>query len=290
MLIRKNWEVLVVDDEPDVLAVTRLALKQIQVYGIPIRIHECASKAAAIEYLQKTAELPDLALAIIDVVMETEHAGLDVCKFIRDELKNRDTQIVVRTGQAGKAPEREVIERYDISTYLTKVEATNEKLHAIVVNAVRNYQHGVVTAAALTFTSWLISQTRESIVRGIPEVTNGFRVRRDGSMLDGDQYHFCILTDRESIAVGNFSGRDAEARAWRDRLANKPAKVINGSGARFVQSEGHMLISLARTDHAPAFDLVGETNYHMIPDFALRPVAIWFQSVRDQMIASDNRR
>src|SRR5262249_32060868 len=127
MLSRAHWEILVVDDEPDVLAVTRLALKSIQVYGIPLRIHECRDKTEAIKYLQNTAEFSDLALAIIDVVMDTDHAGLELCKFIRDELKNRITPIVLRTGQSGKAPEREVIDRYDISTYLTKVEATNEK-------------------------------------------------------------------------------------------------------------------------------------------------------------------
>lgn len=289
MMVREHWAILVVDDDPDVLAVTRLALKTIQVYGIPLRIHECASKAEAIEYLQKSAELPEFALAIIDVVMETEHAGLELCQFIRDELKNRITPIVVRTGQAGKAPERDVIERYDISTYLTKVEATNEKLHATVVNAVRNYQQSVVYDAALKFTNWLISQTREGIVRGIPEVTNGFRIRRDGSVLDGDQYHFCILTDRESIAVGNFTGRDAEARALRDQLVHEPARVLNSNGDRYVHSGDRLLISLARTGHAPAFDLVGETNYHMVPDFVLRPIATWLQSVRDQMIATDNR-
>ena len=290
MMVREHWSILVVDDEPDVLAVTRLALKTIQVYGIPLRIHECASKAEAIEYLRKTAELPEFALAIVDVVMETEHAGLELCQFIRDELQNRITPIVVRTGQAGKAPEREVIERYDISTYLTKVEATNEKLHATVVNAVRNYQQAVVYDAALKFTSWLISQTREDIVRGIPEVTNSFRIRRDGSVLEGDQYHFCILTDRESIAVGNFTGREVEARALRDRLAKEPARALNSNGDRFVHSGDHVLISLARTGQTPAFDLVGETNYHMIPDFALRPIVGWLQSVRTQMIATDTRR
>jgi CheY-like chemotaxis protein len=284
MIIREHWDVLVVDDEPDVLAITRLALKQIQLYGIPLRIHECTSKADAIKYLQATAELSDLTLAIVDVVMETEHAGLDVCKFIRDDLGNRITPIIVRTGQAGKAPERDVIERYDISTYLTKVEATSEKLYATVITALRNYLQVIVYESALGFASWLSSQTREGVIRGIPEVINGaLLTRRDGSTLDSFKFHFCLLTDREAIPVGKFTGREAEARALRDRLAKEPLRVVNQHGDRYLQSGDHMLISLARTDDAPAFDLIGMTNYEMTPDFVVRAVALFMQCARNRM-------
>lgn len=289
MIVRDYWEVLVVDDEPDVLAVTRLALKQIQVYGISIRIHECTSGAEAIKFLKSAAELPNLALAIIDVVMETDHAGLDVCRYIRDELDNRVTPIVVRTGQAGKAPEREVVERYDISTYLTKVEATNDKLHATVVNAIRNYQHTVVYEAILGFVAWLIPQNRDGLVRGIPEFVNTFLNRRDGGRLESVQHNFCILTDREAIAVGTFTGREAEAHALRDRLAKEPARVLNSNGDSFTFSSGHLMYSLAKTADAPAFDLVGDTNYQSVPYFTLRAMITWLQCLRSQMILADRR-
>lgn len=196
----------------------------------------------------------------------------------------------MRTGQAGKAPEREVIERYDISTYLTKVEATNEKLHATVVNAVRNYQYAAVYEPALGFTSWLISRSREEILRGVPEILDGFLTRRDSTQVDGAQYHFCILTDREAIAIGKFTGREAEARTLRDRLAREPSRVINDNGDRFAHSGNHVLFSLARDNGMPVLDLVGETNYHALPDFVLRPMSIWLQSIRKQMNAADNRQ
>jgi CheY-like chemotaxis protein len=101
MYVRKRWDVLLVDDEPDVLAVTRLALKHTKVLGIPLKIHECESKAQAIEFFRSRADLPDLSMAIIDVVMESEHAGLELCGYIRGELNNNVTQLIVRTGQAG---------------------------------------------------------------------------------------------------------------------------------------------------------------------------------------------
>lgn len=288
MMIRGYWEILVVDDDPDVLAVTRLALKQVRVHGIPLRIHECTSGASAIEFLNRTAQLSDLALAIVDVVMETDHAGLDVCKVIRDDLQNRITPIVVRTGQAGKAPEREVIERYDISTYLTKVEATNDKLYATVVNAVRNYNHAFAHEGMLEHLGFLITQTREGIAHELSGM-NRILTRRDGTAPDDLQFHFCIFTDRESITAGSFAGREVEARRLRDRLADEPPKVLLGNGDQFIQSGEHVLLSLSRSDGAPAFDLVGETDYRPMPDYIVSLSFLYARCIRSQMVCADAR-
>jgi len=291
MFVRKHWDVLLVDDEPDVLAISHLVLKEIQVYGISLRIHECSSKADAIRYLQATAELSDLSLAIVDIVMETEHAGLDICKFIREDLNNRVTPIVVRTGQAGKTPEREVIDRYDISTYLTKVEATSEKLYATVVNAVRGYQYARIYETFLGVTSRLIlrSEIREDIGPAMLGFINKILLRRDGRPLDYDQLHFCFLTESEDIAAGKFVGQEAEAHALRDRLAKEPSRIINANGDRFTRVDNHMLISLARADDIPGFDMVGETNYQPIPDYMLRATAAFAHCVRDLLFMADKR-
>ncbi len=32
------WEILLVDDEPDVLSVSKLAMKNFEVYGLPLKI------------------------------------------------------------------------------------------------------------------------------------------------------------------------------------------------------------------------------------------------------------
>ena len=128
MYLVHHWNVLVVDDEPDVLAVTRLALKNMTIFGVPLRLEECTSGAQAVSLLNSraTAQAESLivrggfSLAIIDVVMESDHAGLDLCAYIREKLKNRAMQLVLRTGQAGMAPERDVADRCDVSTYLTK--------------------------------------------------------------------------------------------------------------------------------------------------------------------------
>jgi CheY-like chemotaxis protein len=143
MLWFPEWRVLVVDDDQDVLQITRLALKHIEVEGIPVKVYTAASKAEAIELLNTefvdTTGLGILTVALVDVVMETDTAGLELCDYIRNTLNNSVAQIYVRTGQPGVAPERDVIDRYDITGYFTKVEATEDKLYTMVKSGVRQY-------------------------------------------------------------------------------------------------------------------------------------------------------
>jgi CheY-like chemotaxis protein len=141
-MFMKHWNVLVVDDEPDVLAVSRLAMRDIEVDGTPIRLHTAASKREAIALLDTTLATgsgPSLAVAFIDVVMETEQAGLELCQYIRETQRNSLTQLYIRTGQPGVAPERSVIDRYDINGYFTKAETTEDKLYSLVKAGVRQY-------------------------------------------------------------------------------------------------------------------------------------------------------
>ena len=71
---------------------------------------------------------PDTALMLLDVVMETDDAGLRLVSYVREQMGNSDLQIVLRTGQPGMAPEREVIAGYDINGYLLKTEMIAQRL------------------------------------------------------------------------------------------------------------------------------------------------------------------
>src|ERR671933_2524242 len=141
-MYEKELPVLLVDDEPDVLRVSKIAMRNFEVFGMPITIYTAQSKAEAIELIHSAFSVPAqpgalLHLAFIDVVMETDAAGLDLCDYIRNTLKNKFTQIYIRTGQPGVAPEREVIDRYDIDGYFTKVETTPDKLYSLVKSGIR---------------------------------------------------------------------------------------------------------------------------------------------------------
>ncbi|MCK4346230.1 MAG: response regulator, partial [Bacteroidales bacterium] len=84
-------------------------------------------------------ENPDIAVILLDVVMETNNAGLELVKYIRDKAGNYFTQIILRTGYPGQAPEREVIVSYEINDYKTKTELTAFKLFTVVLASLRAY-------------------------------------------------------------------------------------------------------------------------------------------------------
>jgi two-component system NtrC family sensor kinase len=133
----KPWEILVVDDEPDVHAATRFALRDFKLDGRPIAFVSASSAAEAIALMQTRQ---DIALILLDVVMETDHAGLDVVRFVRDGLKNKLVRIVLRTGHAGQSPERDVVIDYDINDYKDKADLTVQRLITCVVSALRSYR------------------------------------------------------------------------------------------------------------------------------------------------------
>jgi response regulator RpfG family c-di-GMP phosphodiesterase len=131
------WKVLVVDDEPDVRQLTALNLRGFQFVGRPLDLIEAASAAEAKEKLRAH---PDIAMALIDVVMETDDAGLKLVEHIRTELNNRMMRLVIRTGQPGIAPERFVIDNFDIDDYKDKTELTVQKLYTTVRSGLKGYR------------------------------------------------------------------------------------------------------------------------------------------------------
>lgn len=133
----RPWHVMVVDDEPDVHQITRLVFRHIQFDGRPVQVVSAHSAAAAQEMLQ---EHDDIALIILDVVMETDTAGLDLVRYIRHHLMNSAVRIVLRTGQPGQAPEEQVIRDFDINDYKSKTELTSTKLKTLLFSALRSYR------------------------------------------------------------------------------------------------------------------------------------------------------
>lgn len=131
------WKVLIVDDEPEVHDVTRLVLGSFRFAERPLVLISAYSSREAERLL---TEHGDTAVVLLDVVMETEQAGLDLVRTIRGQLGNRFVRIVLRTGQPGQAPEHEVIAAYDINDYKEKTELTSQKLATALYTALRAYR------------------------------------------------------------------------------------------------------------------------------------------------------
>lgn len=134
---QRQWRVLIVDDDVDVHAVTRLALRNVSFKGRELELFSAYSGREGFAILRDT---PDIALVLLDVVMETDDAGLILARRIREELDNQIVRVVLRTGQPGQAPEQRVIIEYDINDYKAKTELTTQKLFTTVISSLRAYE------------------------------------------------------------------------------------------------------------------------------------------------------
>jgi len=130
------WRVLIVDDDPDVHRSTELALRGARVLERPLEFLHARGAAEALALLRSER---DVAVILLDVVMETDDAGLAMVRVVREELGLREARIILRTGQPGYAPEIETICNYDINDYKTKNELTRAKLLTAVIAAIRSY-------------------------------------------------------------------------------------------------------------------------------------------------------
>ncbi len=132
-----RWKIAVIDDEPAVHDGTKFALHDYRLNGQGLEILSAYSAAEGRQLLRNN---PDVAVVLLDVIMENDTAGLDLVEFIRKDLKNETVRIILRTGQPGQAPERRVIVDYDINDYKAKTELTADKLFTSLTAALRSYQ------------------------------------------------------------------------------------------------------------------------------------------------------
>jgi len=131
------WKILVVDDDEEIHRVTHMVLSNLLVEERAIELIDAYSAKEAKTLIEKH---PDTALVLLDVVMENDQAGLEVVQYIREELKNHLVRIVLCTGQAGPAPENQIISHYDINDFKNKSELTADKLYTLMHSALRAYR------------------------------------------------------------------------------------------------------------------------------------------------------
>lgn len=132
----KSWKILIVDDEVEVHEVTKLALNDFTFEDKSLTFMSAYSAQEAKQIIQSHQ---DLAIVFLDVVMETENAGLQVIQYVREKLGNLAVRIILRTGQPGQAPENMVVMNYGIDDYKLKTELTSQKLSLTVATALRAF-------------------------------------------------------------------------------------------------------------------------------------------------------
>lgn len=132
-----RWVVLIVDDDQSVHDATELSLEHESFDGTGVRLLHAFSAKEGAKILK---ENPDVAVILLDVIMEDDEAGLRLAKFIREDSNNKAIRIILRTGQPGMAPEAEIFDKYDIHDYKEKSELTSNKLKNAVLSGIRSYR------------------------------------------------------------------------------------------------------------------------------------------------------
>jgi len=152
------WHILSVDDEPSIHQVTELVLSGFSFENKKIKLSTADSASSAIEFLKKNS---DVALVLLDIVMERDDAGFDVANYLREDINNHTTRIIIRTGQPGSFPEAEVIRKFDIDGFAEKTDLTTDKLQTIVYSALRSYRDiATITQCKLRLESLLSSMSK----------------------------------------------------------------------------------------------------------------------------------
>jgi len=256
-----QWEVLLVDDETDVFNISRLVMKDFKVYGLPLKIHTAQSKAAALELLRSRPDIQfGLAVAFIDVVMETDTAGLELCQYIREEMGNKLSQLFIRTGQPGVAPERAVIDRYDINGYFTKAETTEDKLYSLVKSGVRQFLWGLYSLGTITLLDNIIavSDSREQIKEQFQRIYTRTRVgagREDETPIPS----FAMVGD-DVLLLSNWD--EKTARDLVDKLNQQPGTPLSPTGDKYVtDADNHLLIKVAAQPSRAEFYWLSRNNF-----------------------------
>jgi signal transduction histidine kinase len=195
VLSARKWKVAVIDDDRAVHEGTRFALSDYSLHGQSLEILSAYSAAEGRTLMR---EHSDVAAVLLDVIMETDAAGLDLVEYIRNEIKNETVRIILRTGQPGQAPERRVIVQYDINDYKAKTELTADKLFTSLTAALRSYQQLermvqtrrgleiIIDAASTLYDFKSMQRLAEGVLTQIASLLNidcaGILVLRDGGI------------------------------------------------------------------------------------------------------------
>lgn len=203
------WRVLIIDDEKDVHSATTFALRSTQVMGRPLEFLHATSAREAKRLL---TEQKDIAVILLDVVMETPNAGLDLVPMIRNELEIKDTRIILRTGQPNQAPEIEVIRDYDINDYRLKSELTQARLYASLTTAIRSYKQIQTIETSKRSLAMIVKASAELLThQGIRNFAEGVILHLSGLLSISPEGLICVRRHgpeagetRIIAAAGNF--------------------------------------------------------------------------------------
>jgi diguanylate cyclase (GGDEF)-like protein len=261
--LQRHWKILIVDDDQDVHQATEFALTNTPILGRPLVFVHAYSAAQAVEKLQVER---DIAVILLDVVMEREDAGLKLVKVIRDDLAITEARIILRTGQPGYAPEIDAIRDYDINDYKTKSELSRNRLYTTLTAAIRSYDQIHAINASRRGLGMIIRASAELMAHhGLQEFAAGIITQIAGLLSLPPEGLVCAHErngDPEQTRIIAAAGRYAECierplgslnrpevmASIRKALAERTSVFTNDSSTLFFPGEsGHDMAAYLET-------------------------------------------
>lgn len=246
------WRVLIVDDEPGLHDVTRLICRRMKFKHQPVELLSAHSAAEAMEILRQTQ---DIAVALVDVIMENDHAGLDLVRDIRIQFpQHQNMRIILRTGNPGMAPQREVIQHYDIDDYREKTELTADRLFTSVYTAIRAYETLKTLNKTVSGLEHILSSKEDlaeqsnalDLMRMLLEQINRIVHKMDSDL--NIQDGFIVHRSGQEFSIvhgwGNYAHAEGLLLASLDSEPEVIATVRNTLGNTFQVSDKGIILSL----------------------------------------------
>ncbi len=232
----KTWKVLIADDDEEVHLITRMVLRNLVFEGRSLQL---LSAHSGIDALRQLGENPDTAIVLLDVVMESEHAGLEAARSIREMLGNRFVRIILRTGQPGQAPEQRVVIDYDINDYKEKTDLTAQKLTTTVISALRSYRDIIA-----------IDRSRQGLMKIIEASRHIFSQQSLSQLSSG-----VLLQISALLHLGNDAmlAQTSGVAAKLDSVGGETSYTVMAGTGRFAAAIGQPLSSILGS---PEIDLL----------------------------------
>jgi diguanylate cyclase (GGDEF)-like protein len=262
----QSWRVLLVDDDPDVHQATRFAVGRNHFVGRPVEFLHAYSATEARSLLLREK---DLAFVLLDVVMESDSAGLELVDFIRQDADLGSTRIVLRTGQPGYAPELDTIIKYDINDYKSKSELSQLKLLTLFTTTLRAYQQLCAIEANKQGLSLIVKASGSFMqMQGLGDFAVGVITQLAALLGTSAEGLVCAQTDRQSqqysvlAAAGQYANLISQPlerlgnAVMRERLMHAFTHCCSDFGSRdlvlyFGRDSGMHMAVYIDTGHAP---------------------------------------
>lgn len=132
----ERHKLLIVDDDTEVLLATKMCLKRARYQDGRFAISTASSGHEAVETMRQD---PDIAVVIIDQIMEEDTAGLEACRRIREELRLSRPRLILRSGLAMVSDIPKDLESLSLTAVLPKGEMTPESILQQVTEALDAY-------------------------------------------------------------------------------------------------------------------------------------------------------